>query len=502
MGNSQPDPRNAAVWQENLRRNGLLKPEERVLAVLEQDSPPGALRGVALTDSRLFSFADRQITRQVAFRQVDRAECKVRLRRSTRYEFHTRDGSTTSILLSGSPESVDDFCRVLDAVCVDRFPGFVPKEPAAEEPVPEASVRRKIPVETRSQAPPRKVFTPGPASAYERVSFSTSSPNRYSIAGLLLSLFGLLPGYGVGLTAAALATLAYAWTRKRDRESEWDPPLRVLTLVLCILGLGSFFLYRLALRFPDSLGYASLAYDFRPPQLLVASWVGRAVVAVVVLLFSVSFHEAAHALIAYWNGDPTSAKLGRITLNPIAHLDLFGSILLPIFLAWSSSGTFFFAYARPVPVNPNRYRNLRLGYVTVSLAGPGTNFLLALLAIWLQFFLACVLVVVHGLSGTSLVAHPVVGTAFFLLWLLVFLNIFLGCFNLLPIPPLDGYHVLQGSLPWRWTEFLRPIERYGFFILLILLMSGGLGGFFNVVEHFSGYGEAFRELLYAGPPPG
>jgi Zn-dependent protease len=495
-------------WEETLRDNGLLRTGERVLAFLEHGSVSDAIRGVVLTNSRVFSFSGSEIGREVAFEEVETAECRVRLRRTARYEFRVRDGSTESILLNGGPEEVDGFCRVLDQVCSDRFPGFEPKQAPAEEPAPEKPTPKKIERPPVSPKPPAQAkATPppqprDPGVTYRQPAFATSHPNIYSTWAFLLAVAGLLPVYGVVFAVAALVMLVYGRSADRRGDSQWDGPLRVVILVLAFFGLASFFAYRFALGFPRSLEVGRQAFSGSSPDILIARWEARAAIGVAILLFAASYHEAAHALVAYWNGDPTSAKLGRITLNPIAHIDLFGSILLPVFLVWSSEGRFFFAYARPVPVNPNRYRNLRVGYLTVSFAGPGANFLLAILAIWLHFLLASVAVLVHGAFEASIVAHPVWGTVFFLIRLFVLLNIFLGVFNMLPIPPLDGYHILQALLPWKWTEFLRPVERYGFFLLLILLLSGSLGGMFVVIQYLSDYREMLRGLFNVGSPLG
>ena len=153
-----------------------------------------------------------------------------------------------------------------------------------------------------------------------------------------------------------------------------------------------------------------------------------------ILLFSVVVHEYAHGYVAYRWGDPTAAVLGRLTLNPVPHIDPIGSLLVPALMAMT--GGFLFGWAKPVPVNPDNYRDKKLGDITVSLAGPASNVVLALLftAIW---------IVLRRLLGAALLA----GTLDAIFATAVQLNLILAAFNLLPIPPLDGSHVLANFLP-------------------------------------------------------
>lgn len=176
----------------------------------------------------------------------------------------------------------------------------------------------------------------------------------------------------------------------------------------------------------------------------------------VVLLFSVIVHEVAHGYVAWLNGDPTARLAGRITLNPIPHIDPIGTILLPVLLLVSGARVIF-GWARPVPVNPSNYRNYRLGEVTTSFAGPGSNFLLAAVFAFLLHL---------NLGGPGLVLLAYYGCI---------INIFLGLFNLLPIPPLDGYHLVAAFLPYRLLQSYRYLEPVGFVIILILFYTGIMG---------------------------
>lgn len=158
-----------------------------------------------------------------------------------------------------------------------------------------------------------------------------------------------------------------------------------------------------------------------------------------VLLMSVVAHEVAHAQVAFWEGDDTAARLGRITLNPISHLDLMGSFVVPVLL-YLMPGSFLFGWAKPVPVNPRNFRDRKWGEIRVSLAGIVANLLLAAGALIFLVLLAWG----GGLSPGNGGELGVLGQiAIFTLYL----NLILAFFNLIPIPPLDGSHVLYHLLP-------------------------------------------------------
>lgn len=179
----------------------------------------------------------------------------------------------------------------------------------------------------------------------------------------------------------------------------------------------------------------------------------------IVLLFSAVLHEVAHGYEAERLGDSTARDAGRLTLNPLAHIDLFGSILLPIFLYIASGGAFFFAAAKPVPYNPRNLKNPRTGSVKIALAGPATNFVLA---------------AIFGILIRVLSYFPVSDAFLSFLAVVVFINLLLGIFNLVPIPPLDGSHVLFAALP-QTQATLRAmyfLERWGLLIVLIFVFFG------------------------------
>jgi Zn-dependent protease len=181
-----------------------------------------------------------------------------------------------------------------------------------------------------------------------------------------------------------------------------------------------------------------------------------------VLLFSVIAHEYAHGYAALKQGDTTALMLGRLTWNPIKHIDPFMTILLPLVLWFGSQGRMLLGGAKPVPVNPRNYRNFKRGDIIVSLAGVFTNLLVAV---------ACVLLVpVFGLAGRAadglessfgiLQAMMIIG---------VHLNMVLIAFNLIPIPPLDGSHVMKYLLPASWSFRYMQLSRYGIIVLIVLL---------------------------------
>lgn len=177
---------------------------------------------------------------------------------------------------------------------------------------------------------------------------------------------------------------------------------------------------------------------------------------IIVLLFSVILHEVMHGLVALKFGDHTAERAGRLTLNPIPHIDLFGTILLPALLIFTGS-PILFGWAKPVPVNPLNFTSLRKGELLVSAAGISANFGLAIVAALIFHFLNALPQTFPALLGS-------------LLRFTVIINLVLGIFNLFPIPPLDGSKVLLSQLPLNLAKSYQRLEPYGFLILLILLM--------------------------------
>ena len=177
----------------------------------------------------------------------------------------------------------------------------------------------------------------------------------------------------------------------------------------------------------------------------------------VILLFSIVFHEVAHGQVALWRGDPTAKQHGRLTLNPIPHIDPFGTILFPLLLIVTRSPVMF-GWARPVPINPLNFRKIKKDMALVGASGPASNFLLAIVASLLCRWSVAALGPFHILSRTLIFA--------------VSINLMLAVFNLIPIPPLDGSRIVVGFLPDRAAARFLQIERYGFVLLFALLFFG------------------------------
>ena len=176
------------------------------------------------------------------------------------------------------------------------------------------------------------------------------------------------------------------------------------------------------------------------------------------VLFAITVHEAAHGYAARHFGDNTAYMLGRITLNPLKHIDPVGTILMPLLLLFATSGAFLFGYAKPVPVRFGNLRNPKRDMIWVALAGPAVNFIQA-------FIWGVLLYVLHGTGMTE---------PFFLKMAQggILVNLVMFAFNLFPLPPLDGGRILVGLLPYRQAEMISRIEPWGFFIVMALVLSG------------------------------
>jgi Zn-dependent protease len=174
------------------------------------------------------------------------------------------------------------------------------------------------------------------------------------------------------------------------------------------------------------------------------------------VLFAITVHEAAHGYAARHFGDSTAWMLGRVTLNPMRHIDPVGTILMPLLLYFSTSGAFLFGYAKPVPVRFGNLRNPKRDMIWVALAGPGANLVMAFL--W----------------GVLLYLFQAVGiTELFFLKMCkggVLVNVVMFAFNMFPLPPLDGGRILVGLLPYRQAELVSRIEPWGFFVVMALVI--------------------------------
>jgi Zn-dependent protease len=176
---------------------------------------------------------------------------------------------------------------------------------------------------------------------------------------------------------------------------------------------------------------------------------------ILILLFSAIIHEISHGVMALRYKDYTAYLSGRLSFNPLVHLDLYGSIILPMVLLVVTNGGFMFGYAKPVPYNPRNFTNIRQGTLMVALAGPLSNFLIAL-----------AMVIIFRLLGLGFDLSMEITKLFVYV---VLINVFLGIFNSMPIPPLDGSKVLQSLLPQdqRIDRLFMQLEQYGMFLVLI-----------------------------------
>ena len=176
------------------------------------------------------------------------------------------------------------------------------------------------------------------------------------------------------------------------------------------------------------------------------------------VVFAITLHEAAHGWMAQRLGDPTAAMMGRVTLNPLPHIDPIGTILMPLLLYLGTSGAFLFGYAKPVPVRFDRLHQPKRDMVWVALAGPASNFVQALL--WGVLTLLLLRLGVQERFFTEMCQAGVL------------VNVVMFVFNLFPLPPLDGGRILVGLLPLRAARLLARVEPWGFFIVLALVLTG------------------------------
>jgi Zn-dependent protease len=179
------------------------------------------------------------------------------------------------------------------------------------------------------------------------------------------------------------------------------------------------------------------------------------------VLFAITVHEAAHGYMARHFGDNTAYMLGRITLNPIKHIDPVGTVLMPLLLYFATGGAFLFGYAKPVPVNFGRLRNPKRSMIWVALAGPGANLLMAMAWLILKYVL-----VAADVQERFFLEMADAGLN---------VNLVMFAFNLFPVPPLDGGRILVGLLPMPQAIAVSRIEPWGFFIVMALVMTGVVG---------------------------
>ncbi len=204
----------------------------------------------------------------------------------------------------------------------------------------------------------------------------------------------------------------------------------------------------------------------------------RVILSIAAVIPAIVFHEVAHGYTAFRLGDPTARNLGRLTLNPIAHVDPIGTILVPLVLVILGSAVF--GWAKPVPVNPRYFRNPFRGMLFVAISGPLTNIAMGLSAIAIGRVAISILPYVQVLTSTSffgILARAV----FYFLGVLAIINMFLAVLNMIPIPPLDGSRVLTYFLPTEGKRMMLSLERYGFIIIAAMLYLRVFSGLFSVV---------------------
>jgi Zn-dependent protease len=199
------------------------------------------------------------------------------------------------------------------------------------------------------------------------------------------------------------------------------------------------------------------------------------------VLFAITIHEAAHGYVARHFGDNTAYVMGRVTLNPVKHIDPVGTILMPLLLYFATSGAFLFGYAKPVPVNFGRLRRPRRHSVWVALAGPASNFIQAIL--WAALYTVLVGV---GVQERFFLQMAKAG---------ILVNLVMFAFNLFPLPPLDGGRVVAGLLPPRAAWTFSRIEPWGFFIVMGLVIAGVVSTFW--LTPLIGVGYVVINLLMA-----
>ncbi|KPK35517.1 MAG: hypothetical protein AMK70_05125 [Nitrospira bacterium SG8_35_1] len=185
------------------------------------------------------------------------------------------------------------------------------------------------------------------------------------------------------------------------------------------------------------------------------------------ILIAITFHEVAHGLVAYRLGDPTAKFMGRLTLNPLAHIDKIGTILMPIMLLILTNGQFVFGYAKPVPINTANFKDPKKHMALSAAAGPVMNISLAVISALLIKIIIPVLAYILPAGFANAVVEPLT----LMLLSSIKWNVLLAVFNLIPVPPLDGGRVLVGLLPHRQAIAYSRIEPYGMFIVILLIVT-------------------------------
>ena len=308
------------------------------------------------------------------------------------------------------------------------------------------------------------------------------------------SVASLIPIYGMPFGFAALIISPFL-ARRFSPELERTAAVKLILLSLFLSALGFLSSLLCGLAFLREAGI-SPARDFYAtvgtvsPVFIIA-------VLVAALLFSMAAHEAGHALTAFWCGDITAKRRGRLTLNPLKHIDLFGTVILPALLLFVTSGRAAFGYAKPVPIDPRRFGRRRRDEVITAAAGSIVNLTLALFSVSILIMMGTIL----SLSGAPLrisgftdfllptvIQSPggsVLAVVVQFLKSCVLVNLFLGVLNLIPIPPLDGSYLLENAFPARYKIYFCALRQMGFLILLVLILTNALTAVFVPLSHLA-----------------
>ncbi len=198
------------------------------------------------------------------------------------------------------------------------------------------------------------------------------------------------------------------------------------------------------------------------------STVQKLIIAAIPILVAITFHEVAHGFVANKLGDPTAKMMGRLTLNPIAHIDPIGTIIVPVMLFILSNGAFIFGTAKPVPVNFYNLKRPRRDTALVSAAGPATNIMIAFISILLYILIQ----VIFPPSSSSTFNQKIMTPLVMMIQYSISFNIFIAAFNLFPVPPLDGGRIATSLLPTKYAYHFSKLEPYGILIVLGLWFTG------------------------------